>query len=67
MSYTPAAILKAEFLTQQERRIHMLRTCTLFTLIVVLAGAGCPSQSKFLDSKQPMARQTAMGLVRNSR
>lgn len=38
----------------------MLKAYTLFTLIVVLAVTGCASESKFLDSKQPMAMQTAM-------
>jgi hypothetical protein len=29
-------------------------------LIVAMAGAGCASQSQFLDSKQAMAMQTAV-------
>ena len=38
----------------------MLKTCTLLILIAALAGAGCAYQTDFLNSKQPIAMQTAV-------
>jgi len=45
----------------RKRRSPMRKACILFVLLAVLAGAGCVSQSQFLNSKQPMAMQTALG------
>ena len=39
----------------------MRKACILFVLLAVLAVTGCMSQSQFLNSKQPMAIQTALG------
>ena len=39
----------------------MLRSWAFLAIVVALMGAGCASQSQFLDSKQPMAIQTAVG------
>ena len=38
----------------------MCKVCTLFVFLAVLAMTGCVSQGQFLDSKQPMAMQTAL-------
>jgi len=38
----------------------MCKVCTLCVFLVVLAVTGCVSQSQFLDTKQPMAMQTAV-------
>ena len=37
-----------------------MKACTFFVLIAALAVVGCVSQGQFLDSKQPMAMQTAV-------
>ncbi len=39
----------------------MLKIYTLLALLVVLAGAGCATQADFLNSKQPIAMQMAVG------
>jgi len=39
----------------------MFRTFVFLSLAVAMFGAGCASQSQFLDSKQGMAMQTATG------
>jgi len=38
----------------------MSRSLTFLVLIAALVGAGCATQTDFLNSKQPMAMQTAM-------
>jgi hypothetical protein len=38
----------------------MCKAFILFVLLAVLAVTGCVSQTQFLDSKQPMAMQTAL-------
>jgi hypothetical protein len=39
-----------------------MKTCLwLLAILAVLALSGCVSQTQFLDSKQPMAIQTALG------
>ena len=38
----------------------MCKTCLFCVLMAALAVAGCVSQGQFLDSKQPMAMQTAV-------
>ena len=38
----------------------MCKACMFFVLLAVLGVAGCVSQGQFLDSKQPMAMQTAV-------
>ncbi len=40
----------------------MLKTCTLLILVVLLAG--CATQTDFLNSKQPMAMETAVNRAR---
>lgn len=38
----------------------MPRSSVVVALLTLLAGVGCASQAQFLDSKQPMAMQTAV-------
>ena len=38
----------------------MCKACMFFVLLAVLVVVGCVSQGQFLDSKQPMAMQTAV-------
>jgi hypothetical protein len=42
----------------------MSRSSVGVALLALLAGAGCASQAQFLDSKQPMALQTAVSRAR---
>ena len=42
----------------------MLRTWTLLMLIALVATAGCATQTDFLNSKQPMAMETAVNRAR---
>lgn len=42
----------------------MSRSSVAVALLALLVGAGCVSQAQFLDSKQPMAIQTAVSRAR---